>query len=103
MSYFITKHANKRRQQRGFRSADLANLFSLADLDVPVSKGACAIRMSRSALAEALADGLRPAAAERLTRGVMVLADDGAVVTMAHLHGRKSKSYTRRDRRPFWK
>ncbi len=31
------------------------------------------------------------------------VADDGAIVTLAHLCGRKASAYTRRDRRAYWK
>ena len=98
-----TKHATTRSQQRGFGRDQVERLIELADLVTPVSRGAAALRVSRSAIAEAVAEGLCSKAAARLAGRVAVLADDGAIVTVAHLCGRKAKAYKRRDRRPFWK
>jgi hypothetical protein len=104
MSLFtMTKHACHRSQQRSISSSQLTTLFSLADMAIPVDRHLTAFRVSRMALSEAIADGMLPAEADRLARRTMVLSDDGAVVTVAHLHGTKARSYSRRDRRPYWK
>ena len=98
-----TKHSEARIRQRGLRASQVQRLVELADLDVSVGPNATAIRLSRKASAEAIADGLSPAVIEKLTGKAVVLADDGAIITVAHLYGRKSSSYTRRDRRAYWR
>ena len=102
--YNYTKHATVRMQQRGFCHQQVARLVDFADLYTPVGRALGALRVSRSALAEAVADGmLRQADADRLSRRAVVMAEDGAIVTLAHLCGRKSASYERRDRRAYWR
>jgi hypothetical protein len=99
----LTQHASRRAQQRAMRHDQIEQMFLLSDLVTPVNKNVCALRVSRTALAEAIADGLAPAEAQRLSGRTMLLADDGAVVTLAHLHGRRARAYRQRDRRPYWK
>ena len=104
MSTFrMTNHACRRSQQRSVSSEQLSALFWLTDMATPVDRRLTAHRISRNALFEAVADGMAPAIADRLIRRAMVLSDDGAVVTVATLHGTKAQSYRRRDRRPYWK
>jgi hypothetical protein len=102
-TFLMTKHACRRSQQRAVRNSQVAGLFHLADLSAPVDRKMTALRVSRDALHEAIAEGMAPADADRLGRRVIVLSDDGAVVTVAHLHGEKARSYRRRDRRAYWK
>lgn len=102
-SFIMTKHASCRSQQRAIRSAQLSDLFQLADIIVPVDRRVTALRVSRDVLHEAIAEGKAPALADRLLRRTMLLSDDGAVVTVAHMHGTKARAYRRRDRRPYWK
>ena len=94
-----TKHAVTRSQQRGFGRMQVETLCQLADLFTPVARGADAFRVSRKALAEAVAEGLCRKDADRLSGRVAVVADDGSIVTLAHLAGRKARAYKRRDRR----
>lgn len=102
--YHYTKHATARMQQRGFGHQQVARLVDLADLYTPIGRAMGALRVSRSALAEAVAEGTLPQAdADRLSRRAVVMAEDGAIVTLAHLCGRKSASYKRRDRRAHWR
>lgn len=102
-TFTMTKHARRRSQQRAFRNSQIAALFGLADLSVPVDRHLSALRFSRTALSEAVADGMAPADADRLARRTMVVSDDGAILTVAHLHGPKSRKYCRRDRRAYWR
>ena len=99
----FTRHATERMQQRGFCRDQVGMLVDLADLYTPIGRAMGALRVSRSAVAEAVADGLSGAAAERLGKRVAVVADDGAIVTLTHLFGRKAASYRRRDRRAYWR
>ena len=102
MKYRTTKHSSERIQQRGFTKCQITNLLELSDLTTAVDRNLSAMRVSRLALEEAVADGLPRAAAERLCGRVIIFSDDGFLVSIAHLRGRKS-AYKRRGRRAFWK
>lgn len=99
----MTRHATRRAQQRAINRLQIEQLFLLSDMSSRVDRHLGALRLSRGALTEALADGMPPAQADRLAGRTLVLADDGAIVTLAHLHGSKSGAYRRRDRRAYWK
>jgi hypothetical protein len=101
--FTMTHHATCRGQQRAARRGQVEQLFLLSDISSSVDRHLSAIRLSRAALQEAVADGLPPGQAERLQGRSMILSDDGAVVSLVHLHGRRSANYKRRDRRPYWK
>ena len=103
MSISLTQHANRRAQQRAIRPQQIEQLFLLSDLVIPVDRHLSALRISREALRDAVANGMAPADADRLVGRTMVLADDGSIVSLAHLHGRKARAYRQRDRRPYWK
>ena len=98
-----TKHAGVRMRQRGVRDYQVLAIANLADLEVRVGRHLHAMRLSPCALAEAASEGLSQQQMDQLRRLVIVEAADGALVTVAHLHGRKSKAYRRRDRRKFWR
>ncbi len=99
----MTIHAARRAQQRAIKRTQIEQLFLLSDTSSRVDRHLNALRLSRSALQEAMADGMPPAEADRLAGRTIVIADDGAIVTLAHLHGSKSRAYRRRDRRAYWK
>lgn len=103
MQLATTKHAEHRMRQRGIRDDQVSILASLADIDVPVGRSLYALRLSRKALVEAQAEGLKVGTADRLRRMVLVESSDGALVTVAHLHGPKSRAYRRDDHRKFWR
>lgn len=102
MDVCLTMHARKRAQQRGIRSEQMRILTAFADTDVKVARSLHAMRTSRRALAEARAEGLPAAAIDRLSGIVLVESAGGALVTCAHLIGRRSGVY-RRPRRKFWR
>ena len=92
----VSRHADIRAGQRGVSQQRLEALLYLADLEVPVGRNISARRLSRDALSSALAEGWPPATAGRLQRMFLVEADDGTVVTVGHLYGRRSRAYRRR-------
>ncbi|MFC4595532.1 hypothetical protein [Sphingobium tyrosinilyticum] len=95
----ISQHAKVRASQRGFTKCRLTLAIRYADMFVSVGRDLNASRLSRHALAEAMADGIPPAEAERLKRLTIIEADDGAVVTVAVPYGKKGRHYKRRMRR----
>ena len=101
LSHELTRHAEVRANQRGITKRRLESLLSIADIDVAVGRHLHARRASRSAIAEAIQEGLSPSDAERLSRIALIQADDGAIVTVAPVHGRKGRHYRRRLHR-FW-
>ncbi len=101
-SFHITRHAQARANQRGIDGTRLNLLLSHADIIVPVDRNMCASRLSRQAQSEALQAGFSPADVERSGRFAVVEADDGAIVTVAAVHGPKARHYKRRTRR-YWK
>lgn len=103
MSFFITRHARVRMQQRGIKHTRLASVLEYADLSNPVSRHLSAIRVSKRAVQEAIADGVDPQEMKRAFRMVVINSVDGALVTCANVHGRKAKNYTRRERQNYWK
>lgn len=98
----LTRHATQRASQRGVTRAAIGHLWSLSDQEIPVAADLHACSISRAAIAEAIADGARPADMARLARLALVEAADGAIVTVARIHGRKGRHYRRRIRR-YWR
>lgn len=98
---FLTTHARARANQRGVTNARISRFWMLADIEVRVGRNLIANRISRIAIAEAIADGLPPSELHQLSRLALVEADDGPIVTVAHVHGKKARSYRRQTRR-FW-
>jgi len=98
----ISRHARARANQRGVTNRRLAQLISYADVIVSVGHNLSACHLSRRAVEAAIHDGLPPSQIERLSRLAIIEADDGTIVTVAAIHGRKGRHYKRRMRR-FWK
>jgi hypothetical protein len=99
----LTEHARIRINQRGIHSADLDTFMHLADIARPVDRGLTVHRISRQALAAARGEGMAATLLERIGSLALIEASDGAIVTCAHIHGRKSQAYRQRDRRKFWR
>ena len=91
----LTAHGRRRARQRGAPDAVLDALLDLADRDVPVGGGCRALSLSTPRAAQARAEGTAPALLERLRGRVLVLAEDGRVVTVLHAHGRRARHYRR--------
>lgn len=79
MSFFITRHARVRMQQRGIKHTRLASVLEYADLSNPVSRHLSAIRVSKRAVQEAIADGVDPQEMKRAFRMVVINSVDGAL------------------------
>ena len=103
MQLATTRHAELRMRQRGIRHGQISTLVNLVDIDIPVGRSLNALRMSRQALAAARADGLSNQEIDLLSRIALVESSDGALVTVAHMHGSKSRVYRRHIRRKFWR
>lgn len=99
----LSRHAEARANQRGIRQASLETLLDLADFAKPVARGLTVLRASNRSLAFALSEGIDPSTVARLRKLAIVQADDGTLVTCAHIHGRKAKGYLCRDRRKSWR
>lgn len=103
MDFHMTQHVSLRARQRGVTNARLHMAVLLADCSGMVGRSLLAVRVSRDALLAAREEGWPPHDLDRLKRLVVVESADGALVTCAHLHGRKSRGYTRSQRRKFWR
>lgn len=99
----LSRHAEARSNQRGISQASLLALMEIADFAKPVARGLTVLRATGRSLAFAAGDGFDPATIASLRKLIVVQAEDGTLVTCAHLHGRKAKSYLRRERRKFWR
>lgn len=98
----MTYHSSVRANQRGINNERLSALLNIADIDVPVGRRLSARRVSRAALHEAIKEGLPPSQADRLKRLAVIEADDGAIVSVASVYGRKGRRYKRRVSN-YWK
>lgn len=103
MELQISKHAQHRMQQRGFRRADIQMLADFADMDVVIADGLHAMRLSKRAYAIAQAQGVSTSVLDRLKRAIAVESVDGTLVTCLHLHGRRSAAYCGRANRKFFR
>jgi len=77
----ISKHAAKRRQQRGINERRWARFWEHADVDQPALSNCRLYRVS-TRTCRALPDGERFA-----TMGVIVADDTGEIVTVLHIKG----------------
>ena len=85
----LTTHARQRCQQRGIRAALLNAVLENADVERPV--GSCSVLVSVSK-----ARAARQNLDDRLSRCGVILSQDGAVITVAHVHrSRRGKTWRR--------
>ena len=91
-----THHARRRLRQRGIGSDQVAGLMRSFDRDRPVGNGCSALTLSRQALLELKADGWAPALLDRIQSLAIVVANDGAVVTVLRQYSdRRGRRYRR--------
>jgi len=87
-----TRHARQRCQQRGIRPGLLEAVLAHSDVERPAGSGALIVSVSKDQAQKLNVD-------DRLGRCCVVLSDDGAIITVGHVHGaRRGKSW-RRGRR----
>ncbi len=85
----LTRHARQRCQQRGIRARLLNAVLENADVESPAYGGSVLVSVSRARAEKLNLD-------DRLDRLGVVLSQDGAVVTVAHIHGsRRGKAWHR--------
>ena len=88
----LTRHARQRCQQRGVRASLLRSVLKNADVEKPAHNGAMLVSVSKARAEELNID-------DRLGRLGVVLANDGAVITVAHISGNRRGKVWRRGRR----
>jgi hypothetical protein len=94
----LSAHGRRRAAARGFSYAVMTSLADIADREVPVGRGCVALSASTGAIASAREDGLAPEALERLRGRVLVMDNDGVVVTALVRHRRRGRHYLRDGR-----
>jgi hypothetical protein len=82
----LTCHARRRGQQRGASWGAIDLVYQYGDCDLPAGSGCVCRVLSRRALPELVADGWRPALIDRAARLTLVVAGDGALVTLWSHH-----------------
>ena len=94
----LSAHGRRRAAARGFSYAIMGSLTDIADREVPVGRGCFALSASAEAIASAREDGLDAEALERLRGRVLVMDNDGVVVTALITHRRRGRHYRRHGR-----
>lgn len=87
-----TRHARQRCQQRGIRPRLLEAVLAYSDVERPAGSGALIVSVSKAQAQELNID-------DRLGRCCVVLSDDGAIITVGHIHGSLHGKSWRRGRR----
>jgi anti-sigma factor RsiW len=88
----LTRHARQRCQQRGVRASLLRSVLENADVENPAHNGAVLVSVSKDRAEKLNID-------DRLSHLGVVLANDGAVITVAHISGNRRGKAWRRGRR----
>lgn len=87
-----TRHARQRCQQRGIRLGLLEAVLVHSDVERPAGSGALIVSVSKAQAQKLNID-------DRLGRCCVVLSDDGAIITVGHVHGTQRGKFWRRGRR----
>jgi hypothetical protein len=77
----MTKHAVTRCNQRGIRTEVVGLVLAHFDRDCHAGAGAAAISISRTRLLELQRDGVPAAVIGRSGHAVLIIGDDGAIIT----------------------
>ncbi|MBP2315475.1 DUF4258 domain-containing protein [Azospirillum soli] len=93
----LSKHARKRMQQRAITVDDAHIVLAHGDRVKAVGAQAVAVTLTAEAAKSLAAEGTIAArSVSRLSRLAVVVAHaDSTIITVAWLHGRKRRSYTR--------
>jgi hypothetical protein len=89
----FSKHAKRRKRQRGIRDADLVLLMLEADRETPVGDGCVALSVSVRRRRELLAQGYPLSAVERAARIAAIESADGEIVTVLRPLGHRGRRY----------
>lgn len=92
MQYGISKHAQRRMNQRGVTHEFVSTLVNYADIEVPVGSNCSLLRVSRG-------QGEHLNIDDRLCHYAAVFSEDGNIVTVLPIHKGNSG---RRYRRTNW-
>ncbi|MGE0116769.1 MAG: hypothetical protein AB7S71_14610 [Dongiaceae bacterium] len=82
-------------QQRGIAVETVRCLLLIFDRDVPVGGGCSALSVSHEGLASMASDGAAPDLIDRVKGIVLVVNEDGEVVTIQHDRGGVGRRYRR--------
>ena len=77
----MTKHAAARCNQRGIRAEVVDFVLAHFDRDHHAGAGAVAVSISRRHLAQLKPDGVPATVIDQAARTVLIIADDGAIIT----------------------
>jgi hypothetical protein len=89
MQYGISKHAQRRMNQRGITHDFIAALIDYADIEVPVGSNSSLLRVSR-------AQGEHLNIDDRLGHYGIIFSEDGNVITVLPIHrGNSGRRYRR--------
>jgi hypothetical protein len=77
----MSKHATTRCQQRGIRTEVINLILANYDSDYNAGAGATALSISRRRLAQLLAEGFRAPVIDQAGHTILIVADDGAIIT----------------------
>jgi hypothetical protein len=77
----MTRHALTRCKQRGIRTGVVDLVLAQYDLEHHAGAGATAVSISRRRLAKLRADGVPASVIDQADHTILIIADDGAIVT----------------------
>jgi len=85
MSLFLTKHAQRQAQRRGISAETINLVYEEADIRDWSGDGCRSLQITRKRLFQMVARGnLKPCLAEKASGISLVMASDGAIVTVMH-------------------
>ena len=99
----LTKHAQRRVQQRG-TTGDILSLHEMyADIDAFVGSGCISRTLSTQAYRDMIDEGVSAQSAERARKRAIIYSADGSVITVLLLRTGRASHYRRGDRKRFRK
>ena len=95
----LTKHANKRLNQRGITGTTFKLFMQYADREVNVGSGDFALSVSNSQSLALKRDGIKSDVASKISRLVVVCTTEGVIKTCMIGNDKKGKYYTAERKR----